>query len=87
MSNASVPSDSTLDESTKDRWTQTLRGLSASIAAAGRAGAFWAAVGMPFLYVPLLAFGLETQQDVLVFLGLLVVNVVALVVGRGHRRE
>jgi hypothetical protein len=47
--------------------------------------AFWAAVALPFLYVPLLAGGLEGQQAT-VFAGLLLANVVALVLGHEHGR-
>ncbi|MFC6989252.1 hypothetical protein ACFQJD_12010 [Haloplanus sp. GCM10025708] len=44
---------------------------------------FWAAVALPFLYLPLLYGGLEGQQ-VLVFGLLVVVNVVALVLGHDY---
>jgi hypothetical protein len=46
---------------------------------------FWIAVALPFLYLPLLAGGLEGQQAT-VFVGLLFVNVVALVLGHEHGR-
>jgi hypothetical protein len=46
---------------------------------------FWAAVALPFLYVPLLFDGIDGGR-VLVFLGLLVANAVALVVGHDYRR-
>ena len=46
---------------------------------------FWAAVALPFLYVPLLFDGIDGGRA-LVFLGLLVANVVALVVGHDYRR-
>ena len=47
--------------------------------------AFWAAVALPFLYVPLLFDGIDGGRAI-VFLGLLAANAVALVVGHGHRR-
>lgn len=47
--------------------------------------AFWTAVALPFLYVPLLVGGLDGQQTT-VFVGLLLLNAVALVVGHEHRR-
>ena len=51
-----------------------------------QATAFWSAVAMPFLYVPLLVGGL-TSGETVTFVGLLVLNVVALVLGHGHRSD
>jgi hypothetical protein len=45
--------------------------------------AFWAAVALPFLYLPLLVGGLDGQQTT-VFVGLLLANAVALVLGHGY---
>lgn len=47
--------------------------------------AFWAAVGLPFVYLPLLLDGL-TGGEVLAFMELLCLNVVALVAGHGYGR-
>lgn len=47
--------------------------------------AFWAAVALPFLYLPLLVGGLDGQQTT-VFVSLLLANAVALVVGHEYRR-
>ena len=47
--------------------------------------AFWVAVALPFLYLPLLVGGLQGQQ-LTVFVGLLLANVVALVVGHEYRQ-
>ncbi len=47
---------------------------------------FWAAISLPFLYLPLLSGGLD-GAELTVFVGLLALNVVALFVGHGHRRE
>jgi hypothetical protein len=47
--------------------------------------AFWAAVALPFLYLPLLLGGLDGQQAT-VFLALLALNVVALVLGHEYGR-
>lgn len=55
------------------------------VAAPLRFIAFWAAVALPFLYVPLLAGGLEGQQA-LVFAGLLAANAAALVLGHEYGR-
>lgn len=46
--------------------------------------AFWTAVALPFLYVPLFLSGLDTTSEALSFLGLLLLNVIALVVGHPH---
>jgi predicted thioesterase len=46
---------------------------------------FWAAVVMPFLYLPLLLGGLAAGETT-VFVGLLLVHVAALVVGHEHGR-
>ena len=43
--------------------------------------AFWAAIVLPFLHLPLLATGLETQTQTVAFVVLLACNAVALVVG------
>jgi hypothetical protein len=45
--------------------------------------AFWTAVTLPFLYLPLLVGGLDGQQ-VTVFLALLAVNAVTLVLGHEY---
>lgn len=44
--------------------------------------AFWLVVGVPFLYLPLLATGLDSPTSAAAFLGLLVVNLFALVLSR-----
>ncbi|MFB6205015.1 MAG: hypothetical protein ABEJ05_00595 [Haloglomus sp.] len=48
-----------------------------------QATAFWSAVVMPFLYVPLLLGGL-TGGEFPTFLGLLLVNGIVLVLGHNH---
>lgn len=50
--------------------------------------AFWAAVALPFLHLPLLvATGLSTRSTATAFLVLLALNVVALLVGHPHYRD
>ncbi|WP_410766790.1 hypothetical protein [Haloferax sp. DFSO60] len=46
---------------------------------------FWAAVALPFLYLPLLFNGLG-NSEITVFTALVALNVVALVVGHNHAR-
>lgn len=48
---------------------------------------FWTAVALPFLYVPLLATGISTQGELLTFVGLVALNVAALIAGHGHKRD
>lgn len=49
--------------------------------------AFWAAVALPFLHLPLLATGLESPSITLAFLLLVGLNVFALLVGHRHGRD
>lgn len=49
------------------------------------AAAFWTAIALPFLHVPLLWRGIQTNQEVAVFFGLLLLNIVAFVIGHGHK--
>lgn len=46
--------------------------------------AFWSAIALPLLYVPLLAAGLGSTQDLLLFLGLFALHLVALFGGRSY---
>lgn len=61
---------------------RTAPGLATPIRAAG----FWTAIGMPVLYVPVLATGLSSSFDGLLFLALVVGHLLALYVGHAHRR-
>lgn len=62
-----------------------LRNGVAVVTASFRFVAFWAAVALPFLYLPLLAGGL-TGEEVTVFAALLSANVVSLVLGHEYGR-
>jgi hypothetical protein len=46
--------------------------------------AFWGAIALPLLYVPLLAAGLGSTQDLALFLGLFALHLAALVGGRSY---
>jgi hypothetical protein len=48
--------------------------------------AFWVAVALPFLYLPLLTGGLDGSEPA-AFAALLAANAVALVVGHGYRAD
>jgi hypothetical protein len=65
--------------------SQSLQHGARLVAAPLRFVGFWAAVALPFLYLPLLLSGLEGQET-FVFGLLLAANALALVVGHGHRR-
>lgn len=49
--------------------------------------AFWAAITLPFLHLPLLVSGLDSETQVLAFVVLLACNVVALLIGHPDRVE
>ena len=49
---------------------------------------FWAAIALPFLYVPLLVeTQLQTTAETATFLVLISMNVLALVVGHSYKRD
>jgi len=48
--------------------------------------AFWSAIALPFLYLPVLFTGLDTQSEVAAFVIMLAVNVVAIVAGQYHEQ-
>ncbi|MEF8774919.1 MAG: hypothetical protein V5A43_00250 [Haloarculaceae archaeon] len=79
MSNSSLSDPRTVLPDQAER--TVFRGLYRSVRRLG----FWAAVGLPFLHIPLLATGLESSTALQAFLVLVVLNVVALVVGRPHQ--
>ncbi|MFC7133327.1 MULTISPECIES: hypothetical protein [Salinibaculum] len=57
------------------------RSLSALVTRPLKRVAFWAAIVLPFLHVPLLASGLQSQDATVAFVTLLALNVTALAVG------
>lgn len=70
------------DASLDDRVRSTLGTARSHVVTPLRLLGFWSAIALPFLYVPLLATGLERPEELWVFLTLLAANVVA--VGIGH---
>lgn len=46
---------------------------------------FWSAIALPALYLPLLVTGLDGTSELLSFLALLGLHLVALVIGRSYR--
>ena len=51
------------------------------------AAGFWAAVGLPFIYVPLIVRGLDTTSIQLTVAVLLALHVLALVLGRHYNAD
>lgn len=49
--------------------------------------AFYSAIGLPAVYLPLLATGIETTDGLVVFLGLFALHVATLVGGRPYISE
>lgn len=49
--------------------------------------AFWTAIILPFLHVPLLLSGLQRSSVQLAFVTLVALNVVAVLLGQPHRRS
>lgn len=49
--------------------------------------AFWSAIVLPFLHVPLLATGLDTPAAKIAFSALIAVNVFAAVVGQSYHDD
>jgi len=52
-----------------------------------QAAGFWAGVGLPFIYVPLVLQGLETKEVQITVAVLLALHVFALVLGRQYNRD
>ena len=48
---------------------------------------FWSAIALPALYLPLIVTGLDTTSELITFLGLLGLHLVALVLGRSYRAD
>lgn len=82
----STPSQNDLASALQDL---PLRGFPSRkrLSATFRRMAFWAAVALPFLHVPLLATGLDSPSVTLAFVGLLALNLLALLVGHRHERN
>lgn len=64
---------------------RTTRKTETSLLEGVRAFFFWSAIVLPFLYIPLLAVGLDTVTRSVVFLALLSLNIVALLSSHSYR--
>ena len=76
-----TPIGSAGGESTGDG-LQAARSLIAPLSALS----FWLAIALPALYLPLFVTGLESTNELLTFLGLFGLHLLALFGGRTHRR-
>lgn len=82
MSSETTPS--TAVDVTGQSLAEVLDGLRAPVVAL----AFWAAIALPFLHVPLLLLtGLNQPAEATAFGTLLVANLFAIYVGHSHRRR
>ena len=78
------PANDARETGANGRWLErTVPHLAGSIRKTG----FWAAIVLPFLYVPILLYGLTSWVLSTAFLLLLALNLVALYVGHSHRRD
>ncbi|WP_331233753.1 hypothetical protein [Natronorarus salvus] len=79
MSTPSIPTP------TDDAQTLDHRALSRAAVRPLRAIAFWSAIALPFLYIPLLFVeGLQTGSHMTAFFVLVALHVVSVVVGHRH---
>lgn len=65
----------------------TIRRATELVRAPAETFAFWAAVLLPFCYIPLLYVGLGGVNERVAFAVLLACNVVALLLGHDHHRD
>lgn len=81
-------SSRTSDHLTLERPSVAVPKVGESVVAPITGFAFWAAVILPFLHLPLLlATGLSSEPYTNAFVALLCANVVALLVGHSHYRD
>ncbi|MBX0294822.1 hypothetical protein [Haloarcula nitratireducens] len=69
------------------RFDETVPNIGQSLLAPIRGIAFWTAIALPFLYLPLLASGLHSGSVRTAFAALVVCNAVSLLIGHSHARE
>lgn len=81
MSSSSI-TDSAILSGAVQRWS-----LPPGVVNPIKAIAFWTAIVLPFLYLPLLATGLESRGTIVAFVLLVALNVAALLVGHPYANE
>lgn len=75
------------EETTTDRLLQILESARSMAVQQTRAVGFWSAIALPFLYVPVLAAGLETMTEATAVIVLLSLNLLAVLIGRGYKAD
>lgn len=68
-------------------WARSARRATAAVGGPVQAIAFWSATLLPFVYVPLLLFGLDTRRRAAIFAALLFAHVLALLLGQSYTSE
>lgn len=68
-------------------WARSARRATTVVGGPLRAIAFWSATLLPFVYVPLLLFGLDTRRRAGIFALLLFAHVLALLLGQSYSSE
>ena len=85
--NGPTPSNSAEDgETTGEALQSFIRQLITSPPKAIQLTAFWIAVMLPFLYLPLLVTGVETPGERGALVSMLALNLVVLYVGHGYQQ-
>ncbi|MGM0389845.1 MAG: hypothetical protein ACQEP0_15350 [Natrinema limicola] len=79
-----VPRESATGQDSADG---TLEKVVPSLAGPIRTTGFWGAIVLPILYLPVFITGLSTSFGASLFLGLVVLHLLALYVGHAHRRR
>ncbi len=67
------------------QFDESLPEFDESLVSAARGIAFWTAIALPFLYLPLLITGLNSGATRIAFVALVTCNAVALLIGHSHR--
>ncbi|SEQ76051.1 hypothetical protein [Natrinema salaciae] len=80
LSNESITPSSPETEPHREYYDRIVRSLKGPV----QFLSFWAAIALPFVYLPLLTQGLGDPTVIVAFVTLLVANVFALYVGHGY---
>lgn len=83
----SAQNDTASTRTPGERLPEHVASLLARIARSLEAVAFWSAIALPFLYVPLLVNGVGTTAQLTAFLTLLALHALAIVGGYRYNRE
>lgn len=87
MSNPSPLSNDSLAHSSPEADAARWQRLADRFKAPVKFVSFWAAIGLPFVHLSLLAQGLGSLDVILLFVGLLALNLVALYVGHDYNQH